>query len=244
MDNHLKPLLCSSVALCWRIVETQEKAATRDITDTAEEQSRLEQLLDEVKPKVPEDCVGLSYLLMTPFRYPPLRYGSRFGSPFERGIFYGSLALKTACAESAVYFWLFQSGPLELGPLATIRDHRTALSAGLSSDKTLRFESIDLGEREGELKNPASWDFSQEVGKACRVIGAEFITYHSARFDGLNVAVFSPNSFASPEPKEQQLWHVRLTEDVCWFGRPNGESFEFYRKDFEINGKIPHPSLS
>ena len=244
MVTNLQPFVCSSVALCWRIVETQEKAATRDITDTAEEQSRLEQLLDEVKPKVPEDCQGLSYLLMTPFRYPPLRYGSRFGSPFERGIFYGSLALQTACAESAVYFWLFQSGPVELGPLATIRDHRTALSVRLSSDRVLRLESIDFGEQTTELNNPGSWGFTQEIGKASRLIDIDFMTYPSARLEGLNVAVLSPESFASPEPCEQQLWHVRLTEDSCWFGRPSGESFEFYRQDFETNGQILHPSLA
>lgn len=244
MNIDLEPFHCSSVALCWRVVETQEKAATRDITATAEEQSRLEQLLDEVKPAVPEDCVGLSYLLMTPFRYPPLRYGSRFGSSFERGIFYGSTELHTACAESAVYFWLFQRGPVTLGALETIRDHRTALSVRLSSDKVLKLENIDFGEQATELSNPASWRFTQELGKASRAIDTEFMTYPSARIEGLNIAVLSPKSFASPKPCEQQLWHVRLNRDSCWFGKPDGESFEFYRKDFETNGQIAHPSLS
>jgi len=245
MNTDLKPFLCASVALCWRIVETQEKAATREITDTAEEQSRLELLLDEVKPPVPEDCQGLSYLLMTPFRYPPLRYGSRFGSPWERGIFYGSTALKTACAESAVYFWLFQSGPINMGALETIRDHRTALSVRLASERVLRLETIDFGEQGGELNNPASWGFTQALGKASRALDAEFMTYPSARLNhDLNVAVLSPKSFACSEPDEQQLWYVRLSKEVCWFGRPDGESVEFYRKDFEVDGQIPHPSLA
>ncbi|MCV6615090.1 MAG: RES family NAD+ phosphorylase [Cellvibrionaceae bacterium] len=40
--------------------------------------------------------------MSTPFRYPPLAYGSRFGSTLERGIFYASQELATAFAESAV----------------------------------------------------------------------------------------------------------------------------------------------
>lgn len=246
MINNLSALLTPSVRLCWRVVETQEKAATRDITDNAEEQARLEQLLDEVKPPVPDDCEGLSYLLKTPFRYPPLKHGSRFGTPFERGIYYASIELKTAFAESAVYFWLFQSGPVDLGPLGQIRDHRTAISVRLSSQQSIQLESEGLEPYREQLADPSSWAFTQALGSSIRELGVEFISYPSARIEeGTNVAVFSPTCFASPEPEQQQLWNVRLTQDDCWFGKPDGTNYEFYRKDFATaeGGRIPHPAL-
>ena len=50
------------------------------------------------------------YLLATPFRYPPLPYGSRFGSRFEPSLFYGARSASTALAESAYYRFVFWSG--------------------------------------------------------------------------------------------------------------------------------------
>lgn len=244
MIDNLQELLTPSLRLCWRVVETQEKAATRDITNSADEQSRLEELLDEVKPPVPSDCEGLSYLLKTPFRYPPLKYGSRFGSPFERGIYYASIELQTAFAESAVYFWLFQAGPVDLGPLEQIKDHRTAISVRLSSQLSVQLESDALKPYHKKLSDPSSWTFTQSLGLSLRELGVEFISYPSARFDGgANIAVFSPSCFATGEPEQQQLWNVRLTREDCWFGKPDGTSYEYYRADFEEGGKIPHPAL-
>ena len=63
----------------YRIVETQEYAATMNLVDDLEEQELLEQLLDEVKPPYKKGTQKLHYLISTPFRYPPLKYGSRFG---------------------------------------------------------------------------------------------------------------------------------------------------------------------
>jgi len=51
-----------------------------------------------------DGCIGLDYLLFPPFRYPPLKWGSRFGTEYQRGLFYGSQLLATALAEVA-YIW-------------------------------------------------------------------------------------------------------------------------------------------
>src|SRR5260370_1119544 len=76
---------------------------------------------------------GLDSLLFTPFRYPPLRHGSRFGSRYERGIWYGAETLRTAFAEVAYYRLLFLEGTeADLGLLQTdlsafsvrVRTHR------------------------------------------------------------------------------------------------------------------------
>ena len=72
----------------WRVVEAQHVVATRKLVDSDEEQSILEDLLDSAKPPKPydEECKSYHYLLWTPFRYPPLQYGSRLGSPERRGL--------------------------------------------------------------------------------------------------------------------------------------------------------------
>ena len=58
---------------CWRVVEAQHVVSTMSLVDTLEEQALLEQVLDDSKPAVPEDCRNLHYLLFTPFRYGALR---------------------------------------------------------------------------------------------------------------------------------------------------------------------------
>lgn len=240
----LQALIGSHVGLCWRVVETQEIAATRSITRSAADQHRLEALLDASKPPVPADCQGLSYLLMTPFRYPPLNYGSRFGSTLERGIFYGSADLTTAFAETAVYLWLFQSGPLTTGPLEKIRDQRTAFSVRLSSQSALDLGDEIFHEVRDNITNPASWHYTQELGSKLRALGAEFFWYPSARWQsGRNIAVLSPAAFASKDPVQQHHWNLQLTPSTCWFGRQGCESIEFQRSEFERNGGIPHPCL-
>ena len=84
----------------WRVVESQHQVSTRKLVDSNEEQALLEDLIDGVKPR---DITGgkLHYLLSTPFRYPPLKHGSRFGHRHERGIWYGSTERRTAFAEVA-----------------------------------------------------------------------------------------------------------------------------------------------
>ncbi len=243
--NFASLLRLQIIGNCWRVVETQETAATMAITRSATEQSRLEELLDLSKPKIPADCVGLSYLLMTPFRYPPLRYGSRFGSTWERGIFYGSCELQTAFAETAVYFWLFQQGLAQLGPLENIRDQRTAFSVKLSSQKAIDLQAEAFADLQDKISQRDSWDYTQQLGKQLREAEVEFILYSSARFSGgKNIAIFSPLAFAEKEPCQQQLWHVRFTTEMCVFVRAgNSEAFEFHKKDFSVNGEIPHPAL-
>ena len=53
----------------WRVVEAQHKVSTRKLVDTLDEQSILEDIVDEVKPPMPTGGAfdGLHYLLSTPF---------------------------------------------------------------------------------------------------------------------------------------------------------------------------------
>lgn len=237
-------LLSTRIGTVWRVVETQAIAATRDITSSADEQQRLEELLEHSKPPVPSECRTLSYLLMTPFRYPPLRYGSRFGSNHERGIFYASVERSTAFAESAVYLWLFQKGPTILGPLEHIRDQRTAFSVKVRSNHTLDLCNEPFSELRDKLTEPDSWEYTQKLGSEIRKAGADYFLYPSARWkEGTNAAVLAPAAFYSDEPSEQQTWSIRLSTHTCWFGRGGETSVEFNREDFENEGMLSHPSL-
>src|SRR3954470_4873943 len=103
----------------WRVVEAQHQVSTRKLVESDEEQRLLEELIDAAKP--PERTRSrLHYLLFTPFRYPPLRHGSRFGTRHEPGIWYGSESLHTAFAEVAYYRLLFLEGTrARLEPLET-----------------------------------------------------------------------------------------------------------------------------
>ncbi len=240
----LKKHLTMGIGMVWRVVETQAIAATRDITSSAAEQQRLEELLEQSKPTIPNEYQGLSYLLMTPFRYPPLPYGSRFGSTYERGIFYASVERTTAFAESAVYLWLFQKGPKELGPLECIRDQRTAFSVKVRSNQSLDLCQSAFKADRAIITAPDSWEYTQKLGSEIRKLGAEYFLYPSARLaEGTNAAVLNPKAFYTNAPSEQQTWSLRLSTHSCWFGRAGEESVEFRQKDFEKEGRLLHPSM-
>src|ERR1700746_229875 len=90
---------------CWRIVEAQHHVSTAKLTDTMQEQERLEALLEESKPAIPEQCRGLNYLLFTPFRYgASYPRGSRFRrAGMTQGVFYASAHPRTAAREMAFH---------------------------------------------------------------------------------------------------------------------------------------------
>lgn len=100
----------------WRIVESQEQVATARLVDNLAEQGLLEELLEGAKPAPRPGSERLDYLLMTPFRYPPLRHGSRFGRAYEPSLLYGALAPATALAECAYYRFVFRAGMAEPPP--------------------------------------------------------------------------------------------------------------------------------
>lgn len=245
MLERLKANIQPLMGQCWRVVEAQHIAATRSITRSADEQQRLEELLDQVKPPITSDCQGFSYMLTTAFRYPPLPYGSRFGSSTERGIFYGSKELETAFAESAVYLWLFQSGPLTTGALSSLHIHRTALAVSIANHKAVDMGNHTFEDIRHHITSPSSWQFTQQLGENCRQLALGFIWYPSARLKGgTNAAVFTPESLVSKTPRQQNAWQVILTEDSCWFGRAGESPIEFNKTQFtDGEQRIPHPVL-
>lgn len=101
-----------------RMVESQAQVATLQLVDNLAEQALLEELLESSKPPLPEAAEPLHYLLKTPFRYPPLRWGSRFGSVHEPSLFYAAQRLETAMAEAAYYRFVLWNGMAVPPPVA------------------------------------------------------------------------------------------------------------------------------
>lgn len=230
----------------WRIVEHQEEAATRNITRSSEEQDRLEELLDAHKPAYPRTTDHLHWILRAPFRYPPLRHGSRFGTATEMGILYGARERNTAMVESAVYLWLFQQGLRDLGPLEVIRDGRTSLHFPIYHTAACDLSISDLSHWWPRISDPGDYRFSQELGSAHRQRGTGLLWFRSARWkDGVNCAVFDPAAIAANTVPQQSQWSLRIDVTSCWWGRPGGEHFELrYRDVADASGRIPHPALA
>jgi hypothetical protein len=109
MPAELSSELKSYEQQVWRLVEAQHYVSTRKLVDSRAEQELLEDLIEETKPAIPNECRHLDFLLATPFRY-----GSVYpkGSRFRRagrtlGVFYASEEPSTAVAEMAFYRLLF-----------------------------------------------------------------------------------------------------------------------------------------
>ena len=240
-DSELRPLRLSP----WRVVEAQHQVSTRKLVDSTEEQILLEEMIDQAKP--PDITRGkIHYLLFTPFRYPPLRHGSRFGSRHERGIWYGSLELRSAFAEIAYYRLLFlEASRAELGTVTT------ALTAFTATVHTLR--GVDLTKApfdkyRSKIASPVRYDSTQPLGAEMRAGGVEAFTYPSARDTegGTNVAAFVPSLFGRSKPKLLETWHCAASRERMdltqgdYFTR---RRFQFMRAQFLVRGALPSPAV-
>lgn len=228
------------------MVEAQHRISTRRLVDSDEEQALLEALIDRSKPPLPADCAGLHYLLATPFRHPPLRRGSRFGSRTERSLFYASRELSTALAEVAYYRLLFLEGTR--APLEPVVVDLSAFQASLRTEAGVDLTRPPFDAWEAEISSPLSYRSSQQLGREMRGEGIELALFRSARDPkkGDNLAVFSPGCFARKRPTVPETWlSVTTREGVECSRRDYFErrSFHFPRAAFEVDGRLPRPAL-
>jgi hypothetical protein len=229
----------------WRVVESQHLFSTRKLVDSDEEQRLLEQLIEDAKP--PSGAPpGLHWLLFTPFRYPPLRHGSRFGTRAERGIWYGSRTRATAFAEKAYYLLLFLEGTsAELAPLETDVSifqaaYETARGVDLTRPPFERYVPV--------VSSPESYEDSQALGRDMRAEGAEAFLYVSARDpgQGANVGLFDPAALASRRPSAPETWRCVTSGDGVDVTKEDvfrSASFSYPRKTFTVSGRLPAPAF-
>lgn len=198
-------------AKAYRVIEDQSSSYTRKLVDSKEEHDVLESLIENVKPPVPKgkEFDGLHYLLSTPFRYPPLEYGSRFGGRFERSIWYGSLSLMTAFSEVAYYRFLFLSQ--SEAKLDYIKVQQTSYSVNVKSKRAINLTQTPFLKYKTQLLHPRDYSKTQQLGSDMRKNDVECFLSFSARdkSEGVNVGVFTPKAFLSKSPNEDsfQHWH-------------------------------------
>lgn len=205
----------------WRVVEAQHVVATRKLVDTYEEQAVLEELIDRAKPPLPPEpeFEGLHYLLATPFRHPPLAYGSRFGPRAERSLWYGADRLPAALAEAAYYRLVFLEGTR--AAIEPILVDLSCVRARVRSQRGLDLTAEPFAAFEAQISSPVSYAASQALGRELRSAGVEAFRYRSARDPegGTCVALFTPRAFARREPEALETWYCVATRAAVELSR-------------------------
>jgi hypothetical protein len=228
-------------------VEGQHVVSTRKLVDSAEEQEILERLIERVKPRVPRDSEfdGLHYLLSTPFRYPPLRHGSRFGTRARRSLWYGSSRRRTAFAETAYYRLLFLEGTS--ADLGTVAVELSVFRVGLRTSRGIDLGRAPFDRHVETIASPTSYAATQLLGNAMRDDGVQAFRYPSARDNRRepNVGLFTPAAFAARLPETPETWQcvasrqrVELVKKDVFDKR----LFVFPREGFEVDGELPAPA--
>lgn len=233
----------------WRIVETQEKSYTRKLVSSDEELEILEQLCENSKPKIDQNLYNdYHYLLFSPFRYPPLKHGSRFGNTFEPSLWYGALKIETALKEVAYYRLLFLHD--------TKADLKLNIPLSAYSVKAFSEKALDLtrepfdGFRE-KISSPVTYEVSQPLGTEMRESAVELFLYYSARTATLekNVGIFYPSVFTDKKLLQEPLgWNCYADKTVVEFRHinKNGKEDKFicYREDFQQDGRLSYPKTA
>ena len=235
------------VAQPWRVVESQHQVSTRKLVDSEAEHELLEQLIERAKPPLPADSEGLHYLLATPFRYPPLRHGSRFATRFERGVWYGAAARRTAFAEAAYYRLLFLEGTA--ADLAPLRLDLALFRARVKTSHGVDLTDAPFRELTATISSATNYDASQQLGREMRAAGVEACRYRSARDvrGGANFGVFAAAAFAAPRPSHPQAWYAVITPEMVEISKRDvfrRQLHRFPRSDFLVGGQLPSPGAA
>lgn len=220
----------------WRIVEAQHVSSSRDLVDSREEHDLLEALLEKSKPPSEKDK---HYLIFTPFRYPPLRYGSRFGTAYEPSLWYGSVSLKTAFAEVAYYRLKFFDDTE--AKLEFIEILMTAFKAFIETDNGIDLTALPFKKYSDRISHKTCYDYSQGLGREMRDSKIEAFIFTSARDKnrGQNIAAYTAEVFKMKNKKyisSMQNWRCVANKNVIEFTRDEilfKKREEFSKESFE-----------
>jgi len=226
-------------------VEAQHRLSTRRLVDSEREHEVLEELLEARKPRKPPDCRGLHYLLATPFRYAPLRRGSRFAARHERAVWYGSETLEGCFAEVAYYRLVFLEG--SAGALEPLAVELSAFRASAASERAVDLCAAPFERYAAQIASPTSYGSSQRLGADMRADGVELFRYPSARLAGaVHVGLFTPSAFARRTPTPPQTWHCVATKAAVELSRKSyftRATQRFERGGFLVAGRLPVPAV-
>jgi hypothetical protein len=222
------------------MVETQEHAATTQLVDDLDEQFMLEQMLDATKPNYRDHTAQRHYLISTPFRYPPLQHGSRFGDMTMPSYFYASESVEAMLAEFAFYRFVFFHDMASPYPgVVNSAHHSFAIDVNTQSMADLtRIDDLDIHQR---LISPVDYSFTQQLGKMLiQQHNVDVLRFDSARCtQGVNVAIAEPDAITSTEPKRNVHWKCQTDSNKLSISAPNQAPIHFQLSDFLVEGALP-----
>ncbi len=227
-----------------RVVENQEQKVTVALVDSLEEHEVLESLLEDSKP-IGADGVSLArfdYLLRTPWRYPPLPWGSRFGRRFEPSLFYGAQSDAALFAEAAYYRLVFVAG-MEAPFRDRVISQHTLFEARFQSDQGYDLCAAPFQKHETTLRHRSRYQPCQQLGSVLRDRGAAAIKYFSARTveKEVCVALFSPAALKSRKHLNPRSGICETSPDGVTFSVGN-ELHRLGREQFLVDGTLPLPA--
>ena len=240
--EHIKPF----AAGVFRVAESQQKVATNTLVDTLDEQKLLEEMLDRVKPRIPDDCTRHDYLIYTPFRYPPLKHGSRFGKKVHPSLFYGSINLEAAFAELAYYRFVYYDAMMVSPKKKQKVTQHTSFRVGISTKKGLVLTEPPYEKHKNSISDPLRYTVSQQIGEEMRELGVEAFNYFSARAKNeVNVGVFTCNAIVLKKPSNLMHWSCITSRDRVTIrsldDRWHNLSYEY--EQFLVKGVLPSPAI-
>lgn len=225
-----------------RIVESQQQIATTRIVDTLEEQAILESLLEATKPPLLAHSKHLHYLFSTPFRYPPLKHGSRFGSRYYPSLLYGSKTVETVLIECSYYRFLFWTGMTVPPKTKKFITEHTLFAGRYYSEQGLCLQNIPFSEHSNLLRDAANYADTQLFGLAMRKSGIEAFEYSSARDSnqGVNIALFTADALIVNEPLYKSQWICSTSaNNVRFVSREDRKVYGFNINEFVVDGVLP-----
>ena len=211
-------------------MEAQHTASTMRLVESITEQSVLETVLEESKPKPASGTEPLHYLLATPFRYHP-REGSRFRAAFEGGVWYGAEELRTALAEKSYWqlrFLLDSPGTPDLRPVP-----HTAFTAAVRG-RAIDLMTTPFARDRARWTHRSDYVATQALAAKARHAKVELIRYESIRDPqrGACAAVLNVAAFHRSKPRQLQTWFIAASRAGvrCAQNVRNGPTWEFTRK--------------
>ena len=240
-ERHIQPI----AGTLLRMLESQAQIATNRLVDALDKQQLLEELLEGTKPDYRPGSRHLHYLLATPFRYPPLRHGSRFGRRSEPALFYGALSLPTLLAESAYYRFVFWHG-MAVPPARRLNTQHAVFEASYATPRGVRLQQAPFDRWEAALTDRADYAVTQAPGSAMRAAEVSAFEYRSARDPehGTNVALYAPDALSQARPGFSEQWLAETTGGrVLYRSQSAALSYGFPLDLFAQDGRLPQPAI-
>jgi RES domain-containing protein len=208
---------------CWRVVEAQSIVSTMKLSDTLAEQDAIERLIEETKPRIPQECRHLGFLLFTPFRNGRYPFDSRFrraGSTV--GVFYAAEAVDTAIAEVVFHRLLFFLESPQTPWPANPGEH-TAFAVEYATARGIDLTRAPLVADRIHWTHPTDYSTCLDLADACRAADIEAIRYESVRDpeSRANIALLTCRAFTQSDTVDRQTWRLHFSSSgvraICEF---------------------------